>query len=1808
LTARASVGPSRGADAPTRTTWTREGVVAILAVLGLALAARLIIVYAFPGTGLKFDIGLFRFWAEDLAHNGLSGVYDRVFLDYTPGYLYVLYVVGLIGQAVGGVGDLIKIPPILADIAIGWLVWSMVLELGGGRRAALFGATIAVLNPVSWFDSVTWSQVDSFGVVFLLLGVRDLWRDRPERSAVWAVIAALIKPQLAILVPIVAAVTIRRALWPSDPEAAAGPILPGDASLLERLRAWERRTGSPIRIATTGAAALVTTFVLCAPVGLSVIHVGPNGLDSALLRQIFSTASEYPYVTVNAYNPWALAELHGNGMAANGAWICDAIFTNPNPLGVTCPEGFLVLGAIPAVTIGAALLAFVFAVVCGVVAVRPERLTILVSVAVLAVAFFVVPTRVHERYMYPFFALGAILAAVSWRWLAAYLVLSVTTFLNMYVVLTTVFASYQSPGIVDWLGIGPMVRSTPWVVTIALVNSATAIWVFVQLRQSAFEALRRELSRGLAGWAGAPVSAVIASRRRDEGVEPVDDGADLVPGSPVSAASSGGSTGGVAPVAWAPAAAAAASDAVTMPTWTEPASAVDVGVIEWLRQKIMARPIRPDRTKGLEREPGGRLDKLDLWILVVLVAAVLGVRMFRLAEPYQMHFDEVYHARTATEFLQDWRYGYSHPIYEWTHPHLAKYAMAGGLVAWGDDRVGATSDLGVPVRGAVIEPRRDEPRLTGSRGGDRVHVATGSELRSYDLLDRRLVYSVPIPGASSVAFDNAGYRLFIGTDTGDILVFDATGLDGVSSPELAGLVAPPASFGHVDGGIGQLHASEDGRTLFVATKDGRLVTLDGDTAEKIGDVPLAGIAAFAPGGTGPVVATTTGAVEDPAAAAAVLADLLGGDAATYEARLRSTQGSTIVAGIGGPDQKANIDAAIADGRLAGLTVQDAPRTAIADAQGVTFVASPTGDVVTSIALDGGAFGLAYVTVDNPRLYVTTGGTDEGAPGEVATILVGGDTAKNGPIRQATMPLPGRGSTVMYDDASQMVHVLGVQPDGGGSTIYVIEPHADPGAVFADAPLAFDPVATLMDSNQMYPTDDRQQILAFSPEGQVASVDVGMHAFAWRVPGVLAGAAMAALLYVLTRILFRRREVAVLVGIFTLVDGMLFVQSRIGMNDAYVGVFIVAAYTLFAAIWTSSWRWRGAFWVAMPIIGLLLGLALASKWVGLYAIGGIGLLILVRSALGRLLAILGLVALTGVLGHLALVVPEGGGLGNLPFVVIMIALTAAAVVINVLHPIAWSDDEMRFAVAAPAALGVLVALVAVATKTIESSTVVAGFAVTPLFMAGALVLLSLLIYAAFVVAGRAGFGPMAVPPGPTDPAALLPPASAPPREGWLRPGALLGAPVVWMLVCLFALPVVVYVATYIPWAMIEGHQLIAGWPPGHEGQTLVQLTQEMYDYHNNLTAGHAASSPWWAWPLDLKPVWFYQEGLAGGTTAAIYDAGNLVIWWLGIPAMAFVAWQAYARRSLALALIVIAFLCQWVAWARIDRAAFQYHYYTSLPFVIMALAYFAAELWHGASRRTWLFAKVTAGVAIMGPAILWLLARPLCGFVGVERAVPGSAACPPIIPNLVVTAQTAAVTLVVFLAIVAFIYWAMTADLSGAAARGALVRLVAIAGGAIVGIFVSLVIVPPVAIVDVGGFPAEPLVLVVSVALLFLAVFVATSRDARRFVVGMVTAAVGWFLVVYPNFAALPLPAVVANAYQGLLPTYPYPFQFPSNRAEVVKDVKLLDPVALVLAGAVVLLCLVLAYSAWVWRIAIAEREAAAADAAAGGVMSGSPGG
>jgi hypothetical protein len=177
-------------------------------------------------------------------------------------------------------------------------------------------------------------------------------------------------------------------------------------------------------------------------------------------------------------------------------------------------------------------------------------------------------------------------------------------------------------------------------------------------------------------------------------------------------------------------------------------------------------------------------------MLVILAISLMTVRMWRLDEPYQMHFDEVYHPRTATEFLQDWRYGLTHDIYEWTHPHLAKYAMAAGLVAFGEDHVSAESDLGVAVLDAVIEPRRDESLDETQIEGDRLWVATGSEVRAYDLTTRELAGTLDLPNAVALAYDRDELTLYVGTRGGEIDAVDVTALDPTATrPAGAGRIA-----------------------------------------------------------------------------------------------------------------------------------------------------------------------------------------------------------------------------------------------------------------------------------------------------------------------------------------------------------------------------------------------------------------------------------------------------------------------------------------------------------------------------------------------------------------------------------------------------------------------------------------------------------------------------------------------------------------------------------------------------------------------------------------------------------------------------------------------------------------------------------------------------------------------------------------------------------------------------------------------------------------------------------------------------------
>ncbi len=1753
----------------------------IAALVAIGLIFRLILAYGIDGlrgSGFGADLGLFNHWADTIAQHGPWGFYANAsYADYTPGYLYALWPVGALRELLGAAGvasditdSLIKLPAIITDVLLGYLVASMALELGVTRRRALIAAAVVIFNPITWFDSVIWGQVDSFGTLFLLLGTRELWRGRHERAAILAVVAALIKPQLAILVPIVAVVAIRRALWPAGGYG-------DEPDPRRRGFSFELRDIGWLRILTTGAAGFVTAVLLSAPFGLTVIGVSSAApfLESSLLRLVFSTAATYPYLSVNAYNWWALFPVDGQSVATAGG----ALWMPDSPVPGAAAWG--AIGPIPAALVGAALLLGTAAVVAWVVARHPDRLTILVGVSVLALAFFAAPTRVHERYLFPFFGLAAILFAFSTRWRVAYIVAAVATFLNMYVVLVALYP--DNPGVSDWLGIGGAIRSSFGVTTVALLHSAAFAWGVLQLRPGARRALASQLERG---------------RVEEESPEPEPEAhhaLEVEPGAAVAASAAEAESalaggGDDAPVAGGqPVAAAPVAATRLVPAWYDRPSWTEMGPIAWLRARVGETPFRPDRSASLDREPRGRVDRLDLFLLVVFVVGALVLRTYRVGEPARMHFDEVYHARTATEFLQAWRYDISHDIYEWTHPHLAKYAMAGGIVAFAGHDVASASDLGVPVRDAAVEPRREDPSGSGERAGDRVWVATGSELVAYDLATRGVVARWALPGASAVAFDETGLQALVGTDAGELYAIDAATLDAFPRADPENPEVTPIPVTTVGGPVTRLAAYRDGSHAAVILADGAVTVVDLDAAEVVGTAALAGATDLAAVDDVTALLALPAVVEDPEAAAAKLAEILGGEAATYLAGLTKIEEDSVrIDAVPTIEERTALRAAMDAGELAGVEFQAVPTMAVADGAGVTFLDVEAATTAT-VELEGGAAGLAQVSGvdDGTQLHVTSTDAATGDP-EITVISITGDRAENGPEEREDFPLPGSGTRVVFDAAAELVYVLGTAPDGTGTTVYVVEPHGK--SVFADHRLPFAPTALVLDHNEDFPTTSHGSLLPFAAGGAAVSLDVGSYTFAWRMPGVIMGALTVAVLFLLARVLFRRRSVAVLVGLFALLDGMLFVQSRIAMNDVFTAFFILAAYLLFAWLWLEPERVKRSFWLVLPAMGVLLGLALASKWVAAYAIGALGILVLIRSALGRVLLIVGMIGITGVLGWMGLSVPvDSGGAGNLPFILIMIGLTLATVALTVYRPVAWSDDEMRFAVAAPAAAGILIAFTGMALGGAEDNIVLGPVQFTAVEAGFALVLVGLLAYAAFNVGGRLGVGPMKAAPAPGAPPG--PPPASPAPEGWVRLGWGLGLPAVWLAASLLAIPLAVYVLTYLPWAMIENHRIVDGWPAGNTGETLLDLTRRMYEYHNNLTAAHAASSPWWAWPLNLKPVWFYQGSYAYSTSAAIYDAGNMVIWWLGIPAMAFVAFQSYRRRSLALALILIAFLAQWVSWARIDRAAFQYHYYTSLPFVILALGYFIAEIWHGASRRTWLLVRASAAVAIMGPVILWLLRYPLCALAEVESVNAGSQACNGNPGNLVVTPATAAMVVVAVITVLALVWILVGLGRQRPGGRpmtaSDLLPLVLVAAAGAAAMAVSRLLPDGEPLFTINGIVPEIIALIVAVPLGLMAVQVLTARDARRFVAGLLAVTTAWFVILYPNISALAMPSTIVNAYQGLLPTYLYAFQFGVDTIDRGKSISFADPKFAILMAFLIVASGVVAYSAWAWRQALA---------------------
>ena len=1687
---------------------------ALLLLLLGGLALRLTIAYIlFPASGFPSDVSSYVSWAMTMAHEGPAGFYANAgFSDYPPGYLLVvLWPIGALSDAFGGndpyslATALIKIPPMLVDIAVGYVLYRLVLGWAWpGRRAealALGAAALFVFNPVTFYDSALWGQTDAVGALVILLGVAALVRGNSEGAAFLGTIAALIKPQFGlVLIPLVAVMLLRRHVFRPGSGPRRAPWGPAP------LRGWLAREQGWRRIITSAIVALVTFHVVALPFGMGI---------QQYLQLMGGTAAGYQFLSVNAFNPWALIGSDGDSLAVSAMyhWSDDTI-----PL----------LGPLPGVVIGGTLLVVGFLYGLGNALVRDERRTIVATTIFLCLCFFVLPTRVHERYLLPVFALVPLLAVTSRSWLVALAALSVGSFINLHAVLTR----YGTDDI-KALPLGDFsAGSVSIVLSVALVTGA---FLFCGWR------LWRGAAREPDGFA---LAAAEVQGTVDLGPVPAH-ARSVQRGAPMTAAPASGYA----------AYETAAGPMPTAPdTWPE---ATDTGYVrgpsalDWIIDRITSRPLRRDRSASLRTEPAGRLDRLDLFVALCILLSAVTIRGNRLAEPYDMYFDEVYHARTAMEFLQDWRYGDPHNIYEYTHPHLAKYAMAYGIELFGDHRVTGQSQLGGPVLDAVLEPRWSDSDAGDVRVGDRLYVLTGSQLAVYDLAGRTQVAALPTT-ASALAIDADAHVLYLASPDGSISLLDTTTLDSLrqTGQTDAALMALPTTAP----AAGPVRLTVEGETLVVLDRDSTLQARDIETGEVLASTSLEGAADVVSVPSAEAVVVVPADIEDIPGTAEVLAQDMGLDIDSLQAQLESGDTEVVLGAWLGSVASNAVRGHIDDSTLTGVSLDDRSIVAVSTSDGVSFLDAASLSPLTDVGMDSGATGMAWAdnAPDTARLYVASGS-------ELRSIEIPTD----GPELKSTIDMPGTITDVVWNAPPQLVHAVGVLPDGT-PTVYVVDPHGN--SVFEDVALPFTPITALADTQPDRPSQDRTQILALASDGATASIDVGGNAWGYRLPGVLMGAATAAFLYLLARLLFRRRSVGLFAAALALAEGMLFANSRIAMNDVYVTGFLVMATTLFVPIWLGSWRRPWQVLLLLPIIGVLLGLALASKWVAAYAIGGFMLLILLRSGLGRLIALAGMIGLTAVLGAMAVRPPPDTPDPHLnwPFVVIMLLLTSALAAAMVRRPLRVTRKEVGSAVIWLVLLGVAGAglWLAIGSTLPETGTLTAR---RLLLLVGGSFLGAAVVGIGALVAGRLGRGPFV----PRQDGFLEEPAVSD-APGWVSAGTVLGIPWLLAIACLTLVPVVVYVISYAPWVAL-GNQFWTGFPAGNTGQTLLDLTISMYRYHDELRAQHAASSPWWAWPLDLKPVWYYQQGFADRTTGSIHDTGNLVIFWMGIPAMLFAALAAWRRRSLALTVVVVMFLAMWLTWSRIDRATFQYHYYTSLPFLVLALAYLLAELWHGPARIAWLIARVGAALCVVGAPLMWLLRQPLCIAANTQAVNAGSEACGSVSRNVSLSDQSLAVLLVLVIggAVLLWQLWRASqsppatpreqaAAPGGAAGRalagmseGPMGGIVVTIGATLIAVVACILVFSDQNLVQLQ-LGANELALVALIVLAGPAWLVLRARDARRFALGIVVAAWLWLLIWYPNLTGLPMPSGLANIYQGLLPTWNYAFQFATDMDPVTK--------------------------------------------------------
>lgn len=179
---------------------------------------------------------------------------------------------------------------------------------------------------------------------------------------------------------------------------------------------------------------------------------------------------------------------------------------------------------------------------------------------------------------------------------------------------------------------------------------------------------------------------------------------------------------------------------------------------------------------------------------------------------------------------------------------------------------------------------------------------------------------------------------------------------------------------------------------------------------------------------------------------------------------------------------------------------------------------------------------------------------------------------------------------------------------------------------------------------------------------------------------------------------------------------------------------------------------------------------------------------------------------------------------------------------------------------------------------------------------------------------------------------------------------------WCLLFFVAIPFGIYLLSYIPYFAYAHTENLrdfldrvyaANFDPQHG----------MFAYHSKPGLGmdHPFYSPWYEWPLIKRPMYYASPSFVpSGWSYAIFCFGNPAVWLTGLVGIAATA-VVWGKRhfylvgkkrigvhlfssswDVAPALILIGLLAQFLPWMLVPRGTYIYHYFASVPFLILGV--------------------------------------------------------------------------------------------------------------------------------------------------------------------------------------------------------------------------------------------------------------------------------